>query len=779
MSHSLAVGLASAPRVSSLLGATREHAKAFGVAHSTRVAVVALVGASLPSGVAGAVNLFTARRATAKRAELSDVRASVNRLNAAMAHVRVELALTDDSLVVLSLAGATASDAELFASLWAVRQFNNAQADAADSSSSDRSPIVDVDQWLEAREREVTRATLYLFLIAHVVAVCHDGPALDVTAFRHLRSVLELKRSLAADLDAFLSAHEADFGAAAPPPSPNRSADLKALVQQLMMPGHVVPVLCAIFPVAADDLEQPAHARTLRAALAAQLHAAVRAHGLDSAPVRLAQLGSNSALLVHCDSTFAAPIGADGVDPLCAEALLSSDTALSPPALWEGDALTGRLIRGMLAEVLEKRHALPAAKAKPGDNSEPRVPLPTCRAWFSAAVLLQEFCFADERGGSGDVGPERAVSQQLCKEATSAALQVYNAALAPVYAASVHDERLRAALATYARLAAGSCSRAFEQALRSECARIWAAGRQRCEAQSLLGLLCELPRAHDGAHRSGARLLLACSCGATQRERADAFSSADAVAFYAQFECCKARRALPLRSDAWSALVVAEGVVVERAMRVQQPGFVADRAALDDDLFAPIAALPTQLDGAPFDAPADAPVARLADLASLVAQAHEKSRLVPSDDAAARQRLDQTLRQLSSVIERRCVHGGVGFEYECGAGHRFFEPVDSSSALRACVSASSARERPLTLACVRCDKTAQLQRIHVATSSKAAPSVLRVRIATADADDDEALDSGSDVQLPRGALVVVRLPVRTASESATARLLPNSIRLQA
>jgi hypothetical protein len=510
------VGLtASAPRVSPLLQSsddehradtTTERATHFGLAHNSRVSVVALLGASL-HGVSGVANRFCGERATFKPVQLSDVMLSVQRLNASLAHVRVDLALTEHALVVLSLSGAMSTDAELFASLAALRTHSAAATvEASSSSASDAlsssatnvgvgvmsssisDPLsADCDRWLEAKEREHTRAVLYLFHVAHVVALCHDGPSLDVVSLRHLASVASLKRSLSASLGAFLAQHEADFSIGS---SLNRSTDSRSLVQKEVMPGHITPVFCAVFALAHDDIDSAANLKTLRNALTTQLHGLVRSLGLDSEPQRLLQLGKQSALLAKADAAFA--VCDDRSDPLSAASLLRGDLSLVDDESqavnsWDSDVLSARVVNKMISDAQErtrKSAKQPKARSnKPLEDAEAPTVLPMCRRWFNAATLLQNFFFgpAALATADADARPERSLSQAICSDAMRAALERFNSTSVSLS----HEERLRSAMLVYDRLAIGSSRSTFADKLRAECTRFSPTAAQQQPQQPL------------------------------------------------------------------------------------------------------------------------------------------------------------------------------------------------------------------------------------------------------------------------------------------------------
>jgi hypothetical protein len=56
-----------------------------------------------------------------------------------------------------------------------------------------------------------------------------------------------------------------------------------------------------------------------------------------------------------------------------------------------------------------------------------------------------------------------------------------------------------------------------------------------------------------------------------------------------------------------------------------------------------------------------------------------ESRVAESDESGvAMRRLHGMLQNLSRVIDQSCVRTRVGYEYECGAGHRFFIALERS-----------------------------------------------------------------------------------------------------
>jgi hypothetical protein len=722
---------------------------------------------------------------------LSDVSVALASLNARLAHVRVNMSVPDVGLVHLTLAGIS-DDSLLFAALAAL----------ADAPSPLRD---DPDRWLEAQERDYLAALHYLSHISHFFVLCHDGPALDLSAMRALRSVHLLRRSRAADHAQFLAHHAPVF-----------AANL-ATTPKLLLPGMITPLLLAVFAVGDDDLgaadaDTGAALALLRTALSNQVRSTARALGLLHPTAPLVVLNeATCALLVHCDAALVPIGGESAVDPLSIDALLHHSDA-PPPRAFASDKLSHAHLSQLLAA-----HVAPPARnrTKLATAHSVDMYLPMSRHWFVAAATLQSLYLGDAVDAAIDAvpamrSPERTLSHLICTNAARVALELYrNEPWPALYGADVHEARLKSAVVEFDRLAYGSCVKSFAERLRSDCLALWTDGRRRCEARSLSDRQCALPFGHAAAHRSNAVLLVACSCGSTQRERADLFDVDEASAFADAAACDLCAPTSPsqvrVRSSAWRAVVLGAYAGGDSLVHVKQPGFDAERSALDNDLYTPIAPLPRHLDELLGDAPATTaggPPARIAELARLVAQVQEQTRmLLPAAapvvaagagttseraasvavDSAAHQRLDAVARKLSAAIEASCVHGAVGFEYECEQGHRFFEPLDCSSALRACVSASSARERALALACVRCKHAAQLQRIYVATSASGAQCVLHARFQR-DAESgaaDESLDSGPEVALPSGKLIVVRLPARAATKvgDTTVRLMPNAVRL--
>jgi hypothetical protein len=519
------------------------------------------------------------------------------------------------------------------------------------------------------------------------------------------------------------------------------------------------------------------------------------------------------ALLVRTDSTFSVLHGQSTTDPLSVEALMHDDDYVAPRS-FVGDVLTAAVVRDVLSAQMPPPR-IPKSKAKSRLWRFVDSYLPMSRQWFVAAATLQSLLLGDSGAKMVELAsirsPERTLSRSICTNALDAALNVYRQEpLPPLYGTGVHEARLKAATAEFDRLALGCCLMEFAGRLRNDCNALWTGGRQRCEVRSLTDRQCTLALNHAAAHQSDAALLIACSCGSTQRERPDLFSVDDAAAFYDTIGCSVCAESstalVPLRNNAWRATVIGD-YTANGAVQVKQPRFDSERNVLDKDLFSPISPLPKLLDDLLNDkpVPASSAPAGVADLARLVAQAQEQTRaLLPTAaaavaaaassgtatsserspvavDATAHHRLDVVVRKLSAAIETSCVHGGVGYEFECEQGHRFFEPLDCSTALRACVSASSSRERPLAMACARCkpQTAAQLRRIYVATSARGAQCVFRARVRTESENADEWHDSGAEVVLPAGKLIVLRLPVRAAIKLGdnSMRLMPNAVRL--
>jgi hypothetical protein len=160
-----------------------------------------------------------------KTVDLCDIAVSVNSLNERLAHVRISMTVTEVGMVLLCLAGVS-DDCLMFAAL---------------SSLADSSPTapVDSDRWLDAQERDYLIALHYLTHVAHVLVLCHDGPALDVAAMRALRSVQLLRNANRATIDEFMRTRESAFG---------------TIAVNSYLPGFITPVLLTMFAIGDDDV---------------------------------------------------------------------------------------------------------------------------------------------------------------------------------------------------------------------------------------------------------------------------------------------------------------------------------------------------------------------------------------------------------------------------------------------------------------------------------------------------------------------------------------------
>lgn len=86
------------------------------------------------------------------------------------------------------------------------------------------------------------------------------------------------------------------------------------------------------------------------------------------------------------------------------------------------------------------------------------------------------------------------------------ALARYQEGLPSHYTRAMHETRLAIALALFGAQARGSLFQQYSAQLIAECQAYWESGRQLCEAASLTGNPCNLPKhASDQEHCSGVR----------------------------------------------------------------------------------------------------------------------------------------------------------------------------------------------------------------------------------------------------------------------------------
>lgn len=85
-------------------------------------------------------------------------------------------------------------------------------------------------------------------------------------------------------------------------------------------------------------------------------------------------------------------------------------------------------------------------------------------------------------------------SEQRCKKVLPLALARYQEALPNHYTRATHEARLASAMTLFGVQARGPVFNQYCTQLEAECLAYWETGRQLCEAASLTGNPCTLPK---------------------------------------------------------------------------------------------------------------------------------------------------------------------------------------------------------------------------------------------------------------------------------------------
>lgn len=112
---------------------------------------------------------------------------------------------------------------------------------------------------------------------------------------------------------------------------------------------------------------------------------------------------------------------------------------------------------------------------------------------------------------------ETRFSEQRCEKVFPMALARYQEGLPSHYSRTVHETRMNIALNLFGAQARGPKFQEYSEKLITNCNAYWEGGKQTCEAPSLTGNLCNLPKNFypDHEHCSGIRYIgeiITCKC---------------------------------------------------------------------------------------------------------------------------------------------------------------------------------------------------------------------------------------------------------------------------
>nr|CAH7763212.1 unnamed protein product [Callosobruchus chinensis] len=175
--------------------------------------------------------------------------------------------------------------------------------------------------------------------------------------------------------------------------------------------------------------------------------------------------------------------------------------------------------------------------------------LPTLKKWIDFAKIVHSVTIKNKLISSLCI--DTRFSEQRCLKVLPLALARYQEGLPSHYAKSGHEARLNMAFALLKTQARGPAYLQYAQQLEIECQSFWENGRQQCEAASMTGNPCKLPKhGNDKDHISGFVYKSACDCGRKICPREDPYTIKQAnYTFYQQAakECqCSKLERIPL-----------------------------------------------------------------------------------------------------------------------------------------------------------------------------------------------------------------------------------------
>lgn len=173
--------------------------------------------------------------------------------------------------------------------------------------------------------------------------------------------------------------------------------------------------------------------------------------------------------------------------------------------------------------------------------------LPVLEHWVEASKSLYELVVQKDKPISFLCTDTR-FSEQRCLKVLPLAVARYQEGLPSHYAKAEHEARLAMALALFRAQARGPKYPQYQLKLEVECQAHWENGRQQCEAASMTGNPCKLPKhTPDQEHMSGFMYKSACDCGRKIGPRDDPYTPMQAnYIFYQQIgkdcQCSKLER---------------------------------------------------------------------------------------------------------------------------------------------------------------------------------------------------------------------------------------------
>jgi protein SMG8 len=165
--------------------------------------------------------------------------------------------------------------------------------------------------------------------------------------------------------------------------------------------------------------------------------------------------------------------------------------------------------------------------------------LPTLQHWIDSTKVIYDVIM--KKGLISSLCTDTRFSEQRCLKVLPLALARYQENLPPHYPHAEHDRRLSMALALFNAQARGPVFQQYVTKLKADCKAHWENGRQQCEAASMTGNPCKLPKhTSEQEHMSGFIYKAICDCGRKIGPREDPYNAKQAnYLFYQQIsrEC--------------------------------------------------------------------------------------------------------------------------------------------------------------------------------------------------------------------------------------------------
>jgi hypothetical protein len=128
--------------------------------------------------------------------------------------------------------------------------------------------------------------------------------------------------------------------------------------------------------------------------------------------------------------------------------------------------------------------------------------LPTLQHWIDSTKVIYDVIM--KKGLISSLCTDTRFSEQRCLKVLPLALARYQENLPPHYPHAEHDRRLSMALALFNAQARGPVFQQYVTKLKADCKAHWENGRQQCEAASMTGNPCKLPKhTSEQEHMSG------------------------------------------------------------------------------------------------------------------------------------------------------------------------------------------------------------------------------------------------------------------------------------